>query len=72
MFLKVETAVQAEEKGKKELDDMRQQLSLLTSQVGQLTSILTLTRRINFPQETKQINKSTKKKLEDAGLILEK
>jgi hypothetical protein len=41
-------AVQGEEKSRNELDDMRQQLSSLTSQVGQLTSMLELM-RIPFP-----------------------
>jgi hypothetical protein len=44
MFLKVETAVQAEEKSKKEFHDMKRELSSLTSQVGQLTSMLGMMR----------------------------
>jgi len=48
MFLKVETAVQAEEKGKKELEDMRQQLNSLATQVSLLTSGMRL-RRILYP-----------------------
>jgi site-specific recombinase XerD len=71
MFLKVETAVQAEEKNKKELDDMRQQLSSLTSQVGQLTYAMKLKTRSDF-QTSEVIETKSVKKLKDAGFVLEK
>jgi site-specific recombinase XerD len=71
MFLKVETAVQAEEKSKKELDDVRQQLSSLTSQVGQLTYAMKLRTRSDFPT-SEVIETKSAKKLRDEGFVLEK
>lgn len=74
-FLKVEAAVQAEEKNKKELYDMQQQLSSLTSQVGaRLTSMLNLMSmsRIQEPIPKRGKPGPAEKQLEDEGFVIKK
>ena len=66
-------AVQVEEKGKKELDEVRGQLSSLTSQVGLLTSMMSM-RRIPVPSKEAMEPPAGKalRQLEKEGYVTEK
>jgi len=61
----------AEEKSKKELDDMRQQLSSLNSQVDQLTSMLNVMSGSKI-QTKKFLKIKSVKKLQEEGFLAEK
>lgn len=55
----------------KELEEQRQQLSSLTSQVGQLTSMLGMTRRISMKTDTGTDSEALRR-LEKEGFVAEK
>lgn len=70
LYINIYSGVQTEQEGR-ELDEMRQQLSSLASQVSGLTHMMNLRTRSNF-QTSKVAETKSVKKLQDEGLVLEK
>ncbi|MCJ7430171.1 hypothetical protein MUO83_02995 [Candidatus Bathyarchaeota archaeon] len=69
---RLDVVVKAGEKSREELDEMRQQLSSLASEVGQLASRLSMMRAPIPTKENRKASSKAAKTLEKEGFVIEK